>query len=92
LGSLFASGRIVDVIIAFMALELIVLILVRKQLLPRARPAELIANIGAGAALLWALRAALVGWPWPRIALCLLIALGFHVGELMLRRSMPRTR
>lgn len=89
--SLFASGHIVDCILVFMALELIVLILVRKQALPQSRPVELIANIGAGASLLMALRAALVGWPWQRIALFLLMALVFHIGELMVRRSIPRT-
>ena len=88
---LFASGHIVDCILAFMALELIVLILVRKQVLPQSRPAELLANIGAGASLLMALRAALVGWPWQGMALFLLMALVFHVGEFMLRRSIHRT-
>lgn len=74
-----------------MVLELIVLILVRKQGWLRVQVLDLFVNIGAGAALLLALRSALRGGAWQGMALWLLIALGFHAGELTLRWSMHRT-
>jgi hypothetical protein len=89
--SLFQSGRIVDCILAIMAVETIVLILVRKQGWLRMRLPDLLVNIGAGAALLLALRTALRGGGWQAMALWLLIALAFHAGELTLRWSMRRT-
>jgi hypothetical protein len=88
---LFQSGRIVDCILVFMAVETMVLILIRKQDWLRLRLPDLLVNIGAGAALLMALRAALRGEAWQAMALWLLLALGFHLGELTLRWSMPRT-
>ena len=92
MGRMFQSGVIVDVILAFMAVELFVLILVRKQPWLRVQLIELMVNLGAGAALLLALRAALLASAWPRIALWLLMALVFHLWELVLRRSIHRTR
>lgn len=91
MGSLFANGRIVDCILGFMVIEAMVLILVRKRVGPRLQPLELLVNIGAGAALLLALRAALVGSPWPLIAAWLLFALGFHAAELALRWTAHRS-
>jgi hypothetical protein len=74
-----------------MAIEIIAVILVRKQSGLRVQVLDLLVNIGAGAALLLALRVALRGGAWQGIALWLLIALGFHAGELRLRWSMRRT-
>lgn len=81
----FADGRVIDGIIAFMLLELLIVILVRKRAsLPFA------VNLGAGAALLLALRAALCGLGWQRIALFLLLAFAFHLWELALFWSARR--
>jgi hypothetical protein len=87
---LFQSGRIVDCILAFMAVEIIVLILLRKQGWLHAQLLDLVVNMGAGAALLLALRVALHGGAWQAIALWLSIALGFHAGELTVRWSTRR--
>ena len=91
-GRFFANGLIVDFILAFMAVELFVLILVRKQPWRRVQLIELMVNMGAGAALLLALRAALRESAWQRVALWLSMALVLHLWELALRRSMHRTR
>jgi len=90
--SFFGSGRVVDCILGFMVLELIVLILVRNNGSPVFRPVALLVNVGAGAALLLALRSALCAEVWQRVALWLLIALGFHLWDLKIRWSMLRTR
>lgn len=74
-----------------MAIEAIALILVRKQNWLRVQVLDLLVNIGAGAALLLALRVALRGGAWQGVAVWLLIALGFHAGELKVRWSMHRT-
>ncbi len=64
--SFFATGDAVLLVLAFMVIELIVLILVRKKMPVRLEPLELIAGVSAGAALLLALREALRA-VWPRV-------------------------
>ena len=91
MAELFHSGRVVYAILGFMCIELMVLILVRNNDLPLFRPAELVLNLAAGAALAMALRAALLSSPWQNLACWLLIALGFHLGDLTLRWSTRRT-
>jgi hypothetical protein len=89
--SFFSSGRVVDAILAFMLIELVALVLVRDRGASVFRPRDVMVNFGAGAALLLALRAALRGSEWQPVALWLLIALGFHVWDLWLRRR-PRLK
>jgi hypothetical protein len=72
---LFSSGRIVDAILALVALEA-VLLLRRRALLLGLLP---------GVLLLLALRAALRGAGWPVIALCLAGAFAAHLADLGLR-------
>jgi uncharacterized membrane protein len=90
--SFFRSGLVVDCILAFMVLEFMVLILVRIQGARLFRPLELMVSVGAGAALLLALRAALRGARWQGVAIWLLAALGLHVWDLGLRSSMRRAK
>jgi hypothetical protein len=84
--SFFSSGRVVDVVLAFMLIELAALVLVRRRGAAVFRPLDVAVNSGAGASLLLALRAALRGSEWQPIALWLLSALGFHLWDLWLRR------
>lgn len=86
----FSSGRVVDGVLAFMLIELIVLVSIRKRGKALFRPLDIIVNCGAGAALLLALRAALRGSPWQTLPVWLLVALGFHVWDLT-RRAARRT-
>jgi len=82
----FSSGRVVDAVLVFMLIELVALVLVRVGGARVFRPRDVMVNFGAGAALLLALRAALRGSQWQPVALWLLTALGFHAGDLWLRR------
>ncbi len=82
---LFASGRVVDCILVFMAIESIVLIAVHRSSRAGPSPGELIVSLSAGVALLLALRAAVVGSSWPMVAMWLGVALIAHLGDLRLR-------
>ncbi len=92
MNSFFSSGRVVDAVLAFMLFELAALVLVRERGTAVFRPLDMMANCGAGAALLLALRAALRGSEWQAVALWLAVALGFHVWDLSLRRAVRRGR
>jgi hypothetical protein len=85
MGKLFASGRVVDCILVFMAIESLVLIALHRSRRAGPSPRELIVSLSAGVALLLALRAAVVGSPWPMVALWLVVALIAHLGDLRLR-------
>ena len=83
----FASGRIVDAILVLVALEALLLVWLCRRAAPVAglsRPA-LLANLASGAALMLALRAALVGAPWSAVAAWMLAGLVAHLADLGLR-------
>jgi hypothetical protein len=83
--ALFASGRVVDLILFLMACEAALLALLHARGRFSIPPQRLLPNLLAGACLLLALRAALTG---ASVALCsmwLLLGLGGHVIDLGLR-------
>jgi len=82
---LFASGRIVDCIAGLMLLEFIANAVVRAKAGSGIKPVELGVTLGAGMALLFALRAALVGLAWQRVSMWLMAALLAHLLYLKLR-------
>jgi hypothetical protein len=82
---LFATGRVVDCILALMLLEVIAMAWWRHRSGNGPKLTELFASIIAGAALLLALKTALVGAPWSRSAFWLLVALAAHSADLTLR-------
>jgi hypothetical protein len=83
--TLFANGEIVDVILALVVAEAIVL-LTFKSLTGRGVPAiGLLINLLAGAFLLMALRNAILGLPWLWTAGWLLAALLAHIADLAQR-------
>jgi hypothetical protein len=86
---LFASGRIVDLIVVLMLLEFAVLIAVRARTRRGIQPIELAASLAAGMALLLALRSALVGFSWQHTAAWLVLALMAHLLYLKLRWGTP---
>ena len=92
LQALFSSGRVVDLALALMLLEAVALLAMRRGRGGGLAPAELLAFLLAGAFLLLALRAALVGAAWNWIALPLVLALLAHLADLGLRwrRGSPR--
>jgi len=82
---LFASGRIIDIIAAFMLIECLVLVVWRRQSGSGLAVSALLANLAAGAAMMFSLRAALLGRPWQIISLWLILALLAHAADLKIR-------
>ena len=87
----FASGRIVDAILGLVAVEAVALLVLRRWTGRGPAPIALLSNLASGAALMLALRAALVQAAWPVVAGWMLAALGAHLGDL-LPRLLPRPR
>ncbi|HSN71978.1 MAG TPA: hypothetical protein VLT59_10725 [Steroidobacteraceae bacterium] len=85
MSELIGSGRIVDLILAFVVLEAVALALLRRWR-PTAPPfADLLASLVPGAFLLLALRSALLGSGWVAIAAFLTGALLTHLYDLFRR-------
>lgn len=80
-----SPANVVDLVLLLVLAEAIALVTWHRRTGAGPRPAPLLANLGAGAALLLALRAALVDAHWSVPALCLAAALGAHVTDLALR-------
>jgi hypothetical protein len=91
MADLFATGHIVYFILAFMLLEAVVSLALNRHWRLGTVPAAVIFNLGSGAALLMALRAALMQAAWPMIAAWLLVALAGHVGEVSVRWSAAKS-
>jgi hypothetical protein len=85
MSGLFASGRIVDLILALTVLEWFALTAYRRRTGRGPAPAPLAANLLAGVCLLLAVRAALVDAWWGWLALCLAGSLVAHLADLGLR-------
>lgn len=88
MAEMFASGRIVDAVIALMLLEALLLAWLRARRGRGPAPADVLANLAAGLFLLLALRGALVGAAWPWLAASLAAALVAHLADLA--RRWPR--
>jgi hypothetical protein len=87
MAEMFASGRIVDLILAFTVLEGIALAGYRRWTGRGLAAAGVARTLLPGMCLLLALRAALMGAWWGWIAACLLAALVTHLVDLGLRRA-----
>lgn len=85
MSGLFASGRVVDLVLALVAAEAALLAWHRRRTGRGVPVAELLAFLGAGACLLLALRAALVGASWVWVAAALAGAGAAHLVDLRLR-------
>lgn len=82
---LVRSGRIVEIALAILFIEAVVLIVLCRKRGTLDRLPGLMAHIAAGACLLLALRAALAGASWFVVALPLAGALVAHVVDLAIR-------
>ena len=82
---LVASGRIVDLILVLVAVELVVFGYIKARRGSGITWRALLPNLLAGAALLLALRAAITGAAWPWIAAWLAAAGLAHVADLRVR-------
>jgi len=85
MADLFASGRIVDLILCLVVLECMALWLYRRRTGRGPGLTALLPTIAAGAGLLLAWRAALAGLDWPWIGALLFAALLAHLADLALR-------
>ncbi len=89
--ALFANGQIVDLILGLMVLEALALTGYRRATGAGIAAGDLLASLMAGAMLLLALRAALAGAYWQWVALCLVLSLLAHLGDLRRRwRTGPK--
>ena len=82
---LYATGRIVDLILALVAVELVLLAAIHRRTGRGVAPGALLPTLLSGALLLLALRCALAGAEWPWIGACLLGALLAHGADLRQR-------
>lgn len=85
MANLFASGRIIDLILLLVACEALVLALWRARTGRGPPPVPLLCNLASGCALMLALRQALTEAPWPGVAACLAASFAAHGTELILR-------
>ena len=85
MSSLFASGRIIDAILAFTVLEGALVIWYRRRTGRGPPPAEFLCTLVSGLCLLSAVRVALSGAWWGVLALCLLASLIAHLAYLRVR-------
>ena len=85
MSELFASGRIVDIILALTAAEAVFLVLHHRITGRGPAPTAFLGTLLSGVGLMLALRGALAGASWEWIALWLLAALAAHVGDLWWR-------
>lgn len=83
--ALFASGRIVDLILVVLFLEIVALTLWRTLRGDTARWPNLLAAAFPGACLLLALRAALSSADWRWVAACLALSFPAHLLDLWRR-------
>lgn len=83
--SLFASGRVVDLMLAVTLVEAALLVLWRRRTGRGPAPVELLVNLLSGVCLMLALRAALIDAWWGWIACWLVAALLAHLLDLRRR-------
>ena len=82
MAALFSTGLIADIMLAFMALEAIVLVLYQRKTNRGLTPRAVFWMLLPGACLVLAFRAALVGASWPWIVLAVSVSLIAHLGYL----------
>ena len=82
---LITSGRIIDIMLVFLAVETLLLIWRRQHTGYGPTIAAIITNAGAGASLMLALKALFVGSAWPVLAAALLGSMLFHISDLVMR-------
>lgn len=86
---LLSSGRIVDLMLVFIVLEVVAIQLIRRSTGAGIAMIPLLTNIGAGGSVMLALRAELTGAGWNWVAGFLLSALVFHAVDLWQRWERP---
>lgn len=85
LAELFITGRIIDMILALMALEAVALLAFNRITGKGAGPRAILPFMAAGVCLMLSLRVALTGGNWQIIAVLLLAAFVMHLLDIGLR-------
>lgn len=83
--ALLESGRLIDIILGLMVLEAVALLAWRTRTGRGPSAVAILVNLAAGACLMGALRAAIVGAGAGVILGCLALALVMHVADLAVR-------
>jgi asparagine N-glycosylation enzyme membrane subunit Stt3 len=81
----FVSGRIIDVILAIVVLEAVLLFVLRQITGRGLTLLEIAGLLLSGVFLILAVRAALTGAPWYMVSLLLLLSFAAHLWELSRR-------
>lgn len=87
MSALFSSGQVIDLILALVVAEGLLLLALYRFQGSGVRIADFLPNALGGACLLLALRAALTGAPWTGIAPWLLSSFAAHLWDLKQRWS-----
>jgi hypothetical protein len=82
MAELFASGRLVDLILIVVVIEATVLLLLWRRAGRGVAPLDLLPNLCAGAFLLLALRSVLAGTGWMTASFCLAAAGLAHLADI----------
>jgi hypothetical protein len=82
MADLFASGRLVDIVLILIVLEVVAIALYKRNTGRGIALADLLPNILAGAFLLVALRVSLAGGGWAAVSGCLACAGIAHVVDV----------
>lgn len=92
LEALITTGRIVDIMVLFIGMEIVAITLYRSVSGGGIPMLPLLLNIGAGGSLILALRASLTdaGWTW--VAAFLVLSLVFHAADQAQRWEKPGNR
>jgi hypothetical protein len=85
MADLFASGRLIDLVLVVVVLEAVLLSLLWRYARRGIAPGDLLPNLCAGAFLLLALRATLAGAAWMLASACLAAAGLAHVIDIYRR-------
>ncbi len=85
MSELFASGRIIDLVLSLVALEAMALVVYRRLTGRGVAGSDLLPNLASGASLLVAARLALTGQEWHWIAAALIASLAAHLLDLSVR-------
>ena len=85
MAELFASGRIIDLILALVVLEAMLVAMVRQRTGRGIAFVDFIASLAPGVALLMAIRAQAGNHAWTSVAFWLVVALAMHVADLARR-------
>ena len=89
LQSLFLSGAIIDLIVLLMVVEVAALLAWRRVTGTGVAPRALLPFLAAGICLMLAVKFALTGQDWTRVAMALAGAFVFHLADIALRWQGP---